>query len=410
VDLSPLRHRDFRLLYAGQFVSFFGSMLSYVALPYALYDSSRSTVLTGLLGVIQLAPSIVGGVFGGALADALDRRRLIVICELGMALVVLALGCATHALAPDHLHPGWMLAAAAALAILNGVHRPALEALSPQLIEPHEMPALGVLSSIRGNVGMIGGPALAGILIAAFGASAAFFVDFVSFALCIVALLAMRHVPRVEGAAGFSLASIAEGFRYASGRQELIGTYVVDIVAMTFSMPSLLFPAVAEAFGSAKYLGWLHSGIAIGALIAALTSGPLLRMRRHGAVILIAAGSWSLFMIGFGLAPTFPLALACLVLAGYADMVSGVFRSTIWNQTVPASLRGRLAGIEMISYLTGPMLGNTQLGFLASGLGIQRAIALSSMVGVAGVLACARALPGFRRYLATPAGGARGSQ
>jgi MFS family permease len=317
--------------------------------------------------------------------------------------VVLATAAALHAAAPGYPPAGWLLAAAAALSVFNGVHRPALEALTPRLVEKHEMPALGVLSSLRGNAAMIGGPALAGILIAAHGPELVFFIDAGSFLLCVAALLAMRRVPSVEHAASLSLRSIEEGFRYALRRQELVGTYVVDIVAMTFSMPSLLFPAVAEALGSPVYLGWLHSGIALGALIAALTSGVLLRIRRHGLLILVAAGAWSVFMIGFGLAQSFPLALAFLVLAGYADMVSGVCRKTIWNQTVPDELRGRLAGIEMISYLSGPMLGNTQLGFLASALGIQRAIALSSLVGVCGVVACARWLPKFRRYLADPA-------
>ena len=181
-------------------------------------------------------------------------------------------------------------------------------------------------------------------------------------------------------------------------RQELVGTYVVDIVAMTFSMPNLLFPAVAEAFSQtpgngATYLGWLHSGIAIGALIASLTSGWTRNIRRHGVMVLWAAGSWSAMMIGFGAAKSFPLAMGFLILAGYADMVSGVFRSTIWNQTVPTELRGRLAGIEMISYLSGPMLGNTQPGFLAGHLGVRRAITLSSLIGLCAVCGCTFALP-----------------
>jgi MFS family permease len=175
---------------------------------------------------------------------------------------------------------------------------------------------------------------------------------------------------------------------------------------MTFSMPNLLFPAVADAFGSAAYLGWLHSGIALGSLAATLTSSWLLRSRRHGVMILCAAGAWSLCMIGFGLSSSFPIAMIWLVLAGYADMVSGVFRQTIWNQTVPDELRGRLAGIEMISYLTGPMLGNTQLGVLSQTLGIQRAISLSSLVGVCGVAACARLLPRFYKYVSPQFGAA----
>jgi MFS family permease len=400
VDLSPFRHRDFRLLYLGQFVSFFGSMMSHVALPFVLYQSTKSTILTGVLGVIQLVPSVVGGLFGGALADAVDRRKLIVLCELGMAVIVFSLGLMLWQLKPLYPHYGWLLGAAAALAVLNGIHRPALEALTPRLVDAHELPAVSVLSSLRGNVGMIGGPAVAGILISAGGADLAFFLDALTFSICIAAVLAISHVPKVERAATFSLTAVAEGFRYAMSRPDLIGTYVVDIVAMTFSMPNLLFPAVADAFGDTVYLGWLHSGIAIGALIATLTTSRLFKTRRHGLMILIAAAGWSAFMIGFGLSRSFPLAMTFLVLAGYADMVSAVFRQTIWNQTIPDQLRGRLAGIEMISYLSGPMLGNTQLGVLSNAIGIQRAITVSSMIGLGGVLACARAIPGFRRYLA----------
>ncbi|MET0339626.1 MAG: MFS transporter [Polyangiales bacterium] len=400
MDLSPLRRRDYRLLYLGQFVSSFGSMMSHVALPYVLYQATKSTILTGVLGVIQLVPSVVGGLFGGALADAVDRRKLIVGCELAMALIVGTLGIAITNLRPLYPSPGWMLAAAAALAILNGFHRPALEALTPRLVDPSELPAVGVLSSLRGNVAMIGGPAVAGILISEGGADLAFYLDFVTFAVCVIAVLAIHHVPKVVGGAQLSLDAVVEGFRYAASRPDLIGTYVVDVVAMTFSMPNLLFPAVAEALGSDRYLGWLHAGISIGALVATLTASRLFRSRRHGLMIAIAAAAWSLCMVGFGLSDSFPLAMAFLILAGYADMVSAVFRQTIWNQTIPDKLRGRLAGLEMISYLSGPMLGNTQLGLLSSAVGIQRAIMLSSLVGFGGVVAATAALPGFRRYLA----------
>ncbi|HEX5660890.1 MAG TPA: MFS transporter [Polyangiales bacterium] len=400
MDLSPLRRRDFRILYLGQFVSFFGSMMSNVALPFVLYQATKSTVWLGTLGVINLAPSVVGGLFGGALADAVDRRRLIVACELGMAVITLAMGVALSQLAPAYPHPVWMLAASAGIAVLNGMHRPALEALSPRLVEKSELPALGVLNSLRGNVGMIGGPAVAGLLIANGYADYAFYLDFVTFSICIVCVLALRNVPKVERAAKLSLGAVQEGFRYALSRPDLIGTYVVDIIAMTFSMPNLLFPAVAEAFGDTAYLGWLHTGISIGALVATLSSGFYLKTRRHGFMILVAAGGWSVAMIGFGMARSFPIAMAFLIIAGYADMVSAVFRQTIWNQTIPDELRGRLAGLEMISYLSGPMLGNTQLGLLSSAIGVQRAITFSSMLGVGGVIACARLLPGFRTYLA----------
>lgn len=245
---------------------------------------------------------------------------------------------------------------------------------------------------------MIGGPAVAGILISTGGADWAFYLDFVTFAVCIAAVLMMKTVPRAKKTAEFAFSSVREGFQYAMSRPELVGTYVVDIIAMTFSMPNLLFPAVADSFGGPMYLGWLHSGISIGALMATLASGRMMKWTRHGVVILWAAGAWSVFMIGFGLSQNFLLAMMFLILAGFADMVSAVFRQTIWNQTIPEELRGRLAGIEMISYLSGPMLGNTQLGFFAQFLGVQRAITLSSVVGVLGVAATAKWIRGFRVY------------
>jgi len=407
VDLTPLRRRDFRLLYLGQFVSSFGSMMSHVALPYVLYQSTKSTILTGLLGVIQLVPTVFGGLFGGALADAVDRRKLIVCAELGMATIVLALGVSVSLLKPGFPGAPWLLAAAFVLAMLNAFHRPALEALTPRLVEKELIPSVAVLSSLRGNVAMIGGPAVAGVLISAGGADYAFYLDFVTFAVCTVAVLLISHVPRLESPPAFALSSVVEGFRYAIGRQDLIGTYVVDIIAMTFSMPNLLFPAVADSFGGSQYLGWLHSGISIGALFATLSSRWLLRTRHHGRMILWAAAAWSVCMVAFGMARSFPLAFTFLLLAGFADMVSAVFRQTIWNQTIPDELRGRLAGIEMISYLTGPLLGNTQLGFLASMIGIHRAISLSSLIGLGGAAVCAWSLPRFRRYLAPAHGNQR---
>jgi MFS family permease len=412
-DIGPLRrHRDFRLLYIGQFVSLFGSMLSYVALPFALYQATRSPKLLGLLGVIQLVPSVIGGLFGGALADAVDRRRLILLCEAGMALCTGALGLlALRGPLPAPL----LLWAAALLAVCNGFHRPALEALTPLLVRREDMASLGVLGSFRYNVGAIAGPSLAGMILSwggtARGPALAFLIDAGTFLIAMAAVAAIRFIPPSAPGSRFSLPAVREGFRYALSRQELIGTYVVDMVAMTFSMPNLLFPAVAEEFAghpdrSAAYLGWLHAGIPLGALFASLTSGWARSVRRHGLLILWAAGSWSAFMIGFGWARSFPVAMAFLILAGYADMVSGVFRSTIWNETIPSELRGRLAGIEMISYLSGPMLGNTQLGLLADHYGVRRAIRMSSLIGLLGVAGCAVLLPRFRRYLAerAPAG------
>ena len=402
-DIDPLRrHRDFRVLYFGQFVSLLGSMLSYVALPYALFQITHSPKLLGLLGVIQLVPSVVGGLFGGALADTMDRRRLLLLCEGGMTLCI---GLLSVVAFRGALSAPLLIAASAIMAVLSGFHRPAIEALTPLLVTKEDMASIGVLSSFRYNVGAIAGPALAGLILAKQGPALAFALDAVTFVAAMIAVRSLRTIPAAPSSARFSLAAVQEGFQYAMSRQELIGTYLVDIVAMTFSMPNLLFPAVAEAFagsrdGGAAYLGWLHSGIALGALLGSLTSGWTRSVRRHGLMVLWAAGSWSALMIGFGASHSFPIAMAFLIAAGYADMISGVFRSTIWNQTIPSELRGRLAGIEMISYLSGPMLGNTQLGLLAGLTGVRRAITISSLIGLAGVVGCAGLLPKFRRYLA----------
>ena len=402
-DIDPLRrHRDFRVLYFGQFVSLLGSMLSYVALPYALFQITHSPKLLGLLGVIQLVPSVVGGLFGGALADTMDRRRLLLLCEGGMTLCI---GLLSVVAFRGALSAPLLIAASAIMAVLSGFHRPAIEALTPLLVTKEDMASIGVLSSFRYNVGAIAGPALAGLILAQQGPALAFALDAVTFVAAMIAVRSLRNIPAVPASARFSWAAVKEGFQYAMSRQELIGTYLVDIVAMTFSMPNLLFPAVAEAFagsrdGGAAYLGWLHSGIALGALLGSLTSGWTRSVRRHGLMVLWAAGSWSALMIGFGASHSFPIAMAFLIAAGYADMISGVFRSTIWNQTIPSELRGRLAGIEMISYLSGPMLGNTQLGLLAGLTGVRRAITISSLIGLAGVVGCAGLLPKFRRYLA----------
>jgi MFS family permease len=194
-------------LFVGQFVSLFGSMLSYVALPYVLYQSTKSTMLTGLLGVIQLAPSVVGALFGGALADAIDRRRLIVICEAAMAFVVLGVGLAVRLHAPGYPPAIWLLAAAALLAVINGIHRPALEALTSLLVPKSEMPAAATLSSFQHNLCMIGGPAVAGILLGIGGADLAFDIDFASFAIAVGCLFRLRAIPSPKQPADLTLES-----------------------------------------------------------------------------------------------------------------------------------------------------------------------------------------------------------
>jgi MFS family permease len=197
------------------------------------------------------------------------------------------------------------------------------------------------------------------------------------------------------------LADLAEGVRFAWARPELMGTYIVDIVAMAFAFPIALFPAMAAADGRTESVGWLLSAMSVGALVIGLFSGWTGSIRRHGRAVVVAAAVWALGIVALGFAPSLLLALACLALAGAADMVSGVFRGTIWNETIPNTLRGRLAGIEMISYLTGPLLGNVRAGFMADAWGVSAAIWLGGLACLVGVVATGFALPRFWAYRST---------
>ena len=207
---------------------------------------------------------------------------------------------------------------------------------------------------------MLGGPAIGGVLVAWLGLAATYWIDVATFGFSLVLLVAMRAVPPPADAARVSLGAIADGLRYAGSRPELLGTYAVDMLAMFFAMPQSLFPQIADGYGGAGVLGLLYSAPAAGALLASLTSGWAAHVHRHGRAVVLAAGAWGLGTVAFGLAHALWLALVCLAVAGGADAVSGIFRSRIWNETIPDELRGRLAGIELISFSSGPLLGNVR--------------------------------------------------
>jgi MFS family permease len=396
MDLRPLRrHRDFRALYAAQFVSFLGTMVTYVALPFQMFQLTHSSLKVGLLGFAELVPLLLTAFVGGALADTVDRRRMVLATEVG-------LGLGSGALALAALHgspPVWTLyAVAAVMSALNGLQRPSLEALAPKLVDPDEMPALASLTMFRGSIGMIAGPALGGALIASAGLAATYLFDMLTFVFSFVAIRTIRAVLPPEPGEGPSLRSVLDGFRYARSRQELIGTYVVDFVAMVFGMPLALFPAIAAARGGPKALGLLYAAPACGALVASLTSRWASRVHRHGLMVMLAAAVWGLAIVGFGLSGGLVPALLFLAFAGGADAVSGMFRMTLWNQTIPDGLRGRLAGIEMVSYMSGPLLGHVEAGMIAAVFSVKVSIISGGVLCVIGVLLCALFLPRFVTY------------
>jgi MFS family permease len=396
IDVGPLRrHRDFRFLFVGQAASFFGSMVTYVALPFQTYELTHSTLAVGLLSLAEFVPLMIMAFVGGGLSDAFDRRRMVQIAELGSGLGVGIL--LVNALLPQPRT--WVLfVVAPILAALYGVFRPSLDAMVPRLVTKDELPAASALEGFRGTLGEIAGPALAGIIIATAGLPVAYAIDASTYGISLAALWFMRAVPPAADAPTVSLQSIAEGIRYAWSRKDLLGTYAVDIVAMFFGMPMALFPAIAEGFGGAGVLGLLYTAPAVGSLLATVTSGWVPRVHRHGLAIILAASVWGLAIIVFGLAPDLWLALISLVIAGGADMVSGIFRMTMWNQTIPDRLRGRLAGIEQVSYTSGPLLGNLEAGVVAALTSVRASVVSGGVLCVAGVALAALALPAFRKY------------
>lgn len=396
IDVGPLRrHRDFRLLFAGMGVSTVGSTITYVAVPYQVYQLTGSSLAVGLLSLAELGPLLATAFLGGALADAFDRRRLVQVTELMLAACAGILVLNSWLWEPQ---VSVLFLVGATMAGLDGIQRPPLEALVPRLVDREELTAASALDSFRRNIGWVAGPAVAGVLIAVFGLPVTYLIDVATFGVSLMALGRMRAVPPPPGAERPSLRGVVDGFRYALGRQELVGTYGVDMIAMFFGMPLALFPAFAEEFGGAGVLGLLYAAPSVGALLATATSGWTGRIHRHGLAVIVGAAGWGLAVTALGFAPNLGVALVALALAGAADMISGIFRATIWNTTIPDELRGRLAGIEQVSYSSGPLLGNLEAGVVASFAGIRGSIVSGGVLCVAGVALAALALPAFRRY------------
>jgi MFS family permease len=395
VDVDLLRRRrELRLLIVGQATSDLGSMITFVAVPVQTYQLTRSSVAVGLLGVAEFVPILVLALVGGALADAFDRRRLVMLAEAGATLVVA--GLVVNSLLPEPQL--WVLYLAAALiAACTAIRRPPMDALMPQLVDRSELKSASALQWAIHNVAQMAGPAIAGVLIASAGAAVTYTADLATFAVSIASLAAMTTPPPPERQA-LGLHAIAEGLRYAGSRQELIGTYAIDINAMFFGMPMALFPALAERYGGGAVVGLLYAAPSAGAVVATLTSGWTHRIHRHGRAVALAAAGWGVAIAGFGLAPALWLALLCLAVAGGADAISGVFRATIWNETIPARLRGRLAGVEMISWSSGPLLGNAEAGIASALIGLRTSVVAGGVMCVAGSLVLAALLPRLWSY------------
>ncbi|WP_377271841.1 MFS transporter [Peterkaempfera sp. SMS 1(5)a] len=395
-DLSPWHSsRDFRLLWSAGLITTFGSFLTYVAVPLQIKEITGSSLAVGLLGAVELVPMVVCGLWGGALADSMDRRRLVLASEAGLG--VLSVLLLVNALLPRPLL--WPIyAVIALLAALDGLQRPSLDALTPRIVGHDQLTAAAALISLRWQIGAIVGPSLAGVIAATAGVQVAYALDVATFAVSLVLLSRLRAVPPPTGAERPSLRAVAEGLRYAWSRKELLGTYAVDIVAMLFAFPNAVFPFLADRLDAPWALGLMYAASSVGSLAVSATSGWASHIHRHGRMVIIAAGLWGAAVTGAGLAGNIWLVLLFLALAGGADMVSGLGRTTLWNQSIPDALRGRLAGVELLSYSLGPQLGQVRAGGMAAVFGVRASIWSGGLLCVAGVGALVAALPRLLAY------------
>ncbi len=397
VDTTPLRTSpDFRRLFLAGTVFYLGGMVSYVALPWQLYHLTGSNLAVGLLGVVELVPLVAFGLWGGALADHVDRRLMLV--WTGVAQAVLTALLMINAWLPEPR--AWVIyAVGAVLSAASALQRPSREALIPRTVRHDELPAAVSLSSLGAQVGLLAGPALGGILVESVGAAAAYAIDVAGLVVATGLFARLGSYPPSEAATPASWRSIGEGARYAVSRRDLLGTYVVDIVAMFLAMPTVLFPALAtEVLESPHTLGLLYSAGTVGSLLVTATSGWTGRVHRHGMAVVVSAVGWGAAVAVAGLTTSVPIVLVCFAIAGGADMVSAVFRGVIWHQTIPDSMRGRLAGIEMLSYSVGPLGGQVRSGLVADRWSVRASVTSGGVLCVVGVLATAAWLRDFWSY------------
>lgn len=400
-DLDPLRSSpDFRLVFVSLTVTGFGTLTVEVALLVQAKQLTHSPLAVGLLGMAELVPLVLFGLYGGTLADRFDRRTLLRWCEA-------ALACCSALLMVNALLPRpalWPLyALSAVISAIASLQRPSFDASVPRLVPREKVTAALALLSMSRNMSFLLGSALGGVLAVTPGPWLVYGLDGASLVISFAVLTRLQPLPGSAGAdAEASLRGITEGVRYAARRQELLGSYLADLAAMIFAYPNALFPFIAAQLHAAWATGLMFAAPSAGALAVTVSSGWMSRVRRHGLAIALAAAGWGVMMAGFGLSPDLYLALACLIAAGAADMVSGIFRQTLWNQSIPDAMRGRLAGVELLSYGVGPPAGQFRSGLAASLVSARFSLISGGLICVAAVAASCALLPGFVRYSAEP--------
>jgi MFS family permease len=397
LDLTPLRESPpFRRLFFGQAISFVAGEVTWVAVPYQLYQLTHSTLDVGLLYLTTLVPLLVMPIVGGALADAFDRRRLLLVSEVGFALVSVALAV-NASLGQPRVWALYLLDFVGTAVFSLGT--PSMRSLLPRIVKQEQLVAANALESLYSNFAAVAGPAAGGLIIAGVGLTGTYLIDVASFTASLASIWLLPSLPAAPEADRASFRSIVEGFRFVRRQPVVLGIFLVDTNAMIFGMPMALFPAIGAHFGGgSKTVGFLFAAPYAGALIASIFSGWVGHVRRQGLGVVIAAAAWGAALVGFGYATALWLALAMLALAGAADFISAVLRSTIVLTATPDALRGRVTGIEFTQVAAAPTLGNVEAGVLASLTSLRFSIVSGGIACIAGCGLLALAIPALLRY------------
>jgi MFS family permease len=394
IDVEPLRHADFRRLWLGNSLGFIGFQLTAVAVPVQVYELTGSSFWVGMLGLVGLVPLVMFGLWGGAVADAVDRRLLL----LGSSLTLW--GCtggllvaALLELASLPLLLGLVAVQAAGFAVASSTRG----AIVPRVLPVPLVPAANTLSFTASNVGMVLGPLLAGLILARWSFAAAYAADFVVFTIALYAALRLPALPPAGAAITPGLRSVVDGLAFIVTRPVLLLSFAVDIVAMVLAMPRALFPETAEQLGGRGAVGWLYAAIAGGAVVAGLSSGWIGRVRRQGVALVAAVVAWGLAVAAAGLARSLWVIVALLAVAGAADLVSAVYRQTILQTYAPDEMRGRMQGVFIVVVAGGPRLGDLRAGAAAAAFGATASWVVGGLLAAA-LVAFALLVPALRNY------------
>jgi MFS family permease len=396
LDVSPLREsKQYRTLYFAGLFSALGGQATYVATAFQLRQLTHSTLVVGSLGLVELLPLLFFGLYGGVIADRWNRRSVIIICE-----IVLLVATSLLLINAFLSHPQvWAIFVFDAFIVAAGsVQTPSLSALNQILVSPDKQRAASRLGVLRQTSMSIIGPALGGLLSVLFGPGWSYFLNVVTFFFSIGMLLTLANVTVPLRSAQSQGALMHEGLRYARTRPDVVGTYVIDLLAMTFAYPVVMLPFVAARFHESFALALLYCALPGGALVATLTSGWTHKIHHYGRGLVFAAGGWGLGIAVFGYSSSLWLVFVGLAFAGGADSYSGIFRQTMWNESIPPDMRGRMGGLEMISYALGPMAGQFRAGAMAAWTSLRFSLTFGGLAATGSIGLVGAALPSLWQF------------